>query len=100
MHEDSLSGLRLRREGAVAVVTVKPLHVLHALNVAALGQPAATVRRQNESVPGVIVTGAGEKSLIAAAGVNDLVALTPAQGREHVRAGQVVLDRIEQLKGT
>ena len=36
----------------------------------------------------LIVTGAGEKSFIAGADINELSALTPAGGREHARAGQ------------
>jgi enoyl-CoA hydratase len=102
MHADSLSSLTLQREGAVAVVTVDRPKVLDALSVATFGELAATKRRlqQDERVRCVIVTGAGEKPFVAGAGVNERVALTPAQRRAHVRAGQAVLDLIEQLKGT
>ena len=99
MHEDSSSGLTLQREGAVAVVTVNRPKVLNALNIATLGELAATMRRlqQDETVRCVVVTGAGEKSFIAGADINELTSLTPTQGREHARAGQAVLDLIEQL---
>ena len=99
MREESLSGLTLQREGAVAVVTVNRPKVLNALNIATLDELAATMRQlqRDESVRCVIVTGAGEKSFIAGADINELAALTPTAGREHARAGQAVFDSIEQL---
>ena len=99
MSEESLPGLTLQREGAVAVVTVNRPKVLNALNLATLGELAATMRQlqHDETVRCVIVTGAGEKSFIAGADINELAALTPTAGREHARAGQAVFDLIEQL---
>ena len=99
MREESLSGLTLQREGAVAVVTVNRPKVLNALNIATLDELAATMRQlqRDETVRCLIVTGAGEKSFIAGADINELAALTPAAGREHARAGQAVFDLVEQL---
>ena len=99
MPEESLSGLTLQREGAVAVVTVNRPKVLNALNVATLDELAATMRQlqRDDTVRCVIVTGAGEKSFIAGADIHELSALTPAAGREHARAGQAVFDLVEQL---
>ena len=45
MREESLSGLTLQREGAVAVVTVNRPKVLNALNIATLDELAATMRQ-------------------------------------------------------
>jgi enoyl-CoA hydratase len=99
MSEQSLSGLTLQREGAVAVVTVNRPKVLNALNLATLGELAATMRQlqHDETVRAVIITGAGDKSFIAGADINELAALTPTAAREHARAGQTVFDGIEQL---
>jgi len=99
MPEESLSGLTLQREGAVAVVTVNRPKVLNALNVATLDELAATMRQlqRDDTVRCLIVTGAGEKSFIAGADIHELSALTPAAGREHARAGQAVFDLVEQL---
>ena len=99
MREESLSGLTLQQEGAVAVVTVNRPKVLNALNIATLDELALTMRQlqRDETVRCVIVTGAGEKAFIAGADINELSALTPAAGREHARAGQAVFDLIEQL---
>jgi enoyl-CoA hydratase len=45
----------------------------------------------------VIITGAGEKSFIAGADINELSVQTPTGGREHAMTGQHVLDLIENL---
>jgi enoyl-CoA hydratase len=99
MREESQSSLTLQRDGAVAVVTVNRPKVLNALNTATLDELAATMRglQQDETVRCLIVTGAGEKSFIAGADINELAALTPTLGREHARAGQAVFDLVEQL---
>jgi enoyl-CoA hydratase len=99
MSEQSLSGLTLQREGAVAVVTFNRPKVLNALNLATLDELAATMRQlqHDATVRCVIITGAGEKSFVAGADINELAALTPTLGREHARAGQAVFDIIEQL---
>ena len=45
----------------------------------------------------VILTGAGEKSFVAGADINELAMQTPTSGREHAIAGQHVLDLVEHL---
>ena len=45
----------------------------------------------------VILTGAGEKSFVAGADINELAVQTPTGGREHALAGQHVFDLIENL---
>ena len=45
----------------------------------------------------VILTGAGEKSFVAGADINELAVQTPVGGREHALAGQHVFDLIENL---
>src|SRR5690606_10160367 len=53
--------------------------------------------KADESVRCVIITGAGEKSFIAGADINELSVQTPTGGREHALKGQHVLDLIENL---
>ena len=45
----------------------------------------------------VVLTGAGEKSFVAGADINELSVQTPVGGREHARRGQALFDRIERL---
>jgi enoyl-CoA hydratase len=43
------------------------------------------------------LTGAGEKSFVAGADINELAVLSPAEGQRHGRRGQSVFDLIENL---
>ena len=51
----------------------------------------------DDAVRAVILTGAGEKSFVAGADINELAVQTPAQGKEHAGVGQRVFDLIETL---
>jgi enoyl-CoA hydratase/carnithine racemase len=53
--------------------------------------------RRDDAVRAVILTGAGEKSFIAGADINELATQTPVSGREHAMSGQHILDLIEQM---
>ena len=74
--------LLIERDGAVAVVTINRPAKLNALNartiseihhlMAALGTDAG--------VGAVVLTGAGDKAFVAGADINELAALTPAEG--------------------
>jgi enoyl-CoA hydratase/carnithine racemase len=44
-----------------------------------------------------VITGAGEKSFVAGADINELAVQSPASGREHALRGQHVLDLIENM---
>jgi enoyl-CoA hydratase len=86
-------------DGAVLVVTVNRPKVLNALDARTLDeldQAFADAARRDE-VRVVILTGAGEKSFVAGADINELSVQTPVGGREHARRGQALFDRIERL---
>src|SRR5262249_56496128 len=51
----------------------------------------------DEAIRVVIVTGAGEKSFVAGADINELAVQTPTGGREHGLTGQHVFDLIENM---
>src|SRR5688572_4945333 len=83
----------------VAVVTINRPKVLNALNSQTLDElrRAAVDLAHDESVRAVIVTGAGDKSFVAGADINELAVQTPASGRDLALAGQHVFDLIENL---
>src|SRR6478672_10329336 len=89
----------LERDGAVAILTVNRPKVLNALNAATLDElrRAALDLRHDDGVRAVILTGAGEKSFIAGADINELAVQTPTTGREHALRGQHVFDLIENM---
>ena len=96
---DHLDNLLLERDGGVATVTINRPRVLNALNVQTLGElrRALVDLKQDDGARVVILTGAGEKSFIAGADINELAVQTPAGGRDLATAGQQVLDLIENL---
>jgi enoyl-CoA hydratase len=95
----SFENLLVDREGAVGVVTINRPKVLNALNsqtISELGQ-AIQALRQDDGVRAIVLTGAGDKSFVAGADINELAALSPVAGKEHGRAGQDVFGAIENL---
>jgi enoyl-CoA hydratase len=95
----TLENLLIERDGAVAIVTINRPKVLNALNTQTLDELRRVVLdlKQDEAIRVVILTGAGEKSFVAGADINELAVQTPAGGREHALAGQHVLDLIENM---
>ena len=91
--------LLLDRNGAVAVVTINRPHVLNALNFTTLDdlRRAALALKDDAAVRAIVITGAGDKSFVAGADINELAVQTPAQGKEHALRGQHVFDLIENL---
>ena len=96
---DSYENLLFERDGGVAVVTINRPKVLNALNSATLDELRRVLLaiRRDEAVRCVVITGAGEKSFIAGADINELAVQTPVSGRDHARTGQHVLDLLENL---
>ena len=95
----AFDNLLLERDGAVAVLTINRPMVLNALNVQTLDELRRAVLelKHDPAVRAVIVTGAGEKSFIAGADINELAVQSPTDGREHAIRGQHVFDLIEHM---
>jgi enoyl-CoA hydratase len=91
--------LLVERDGAVAVVTINRPKVLNALNTQTINELEQVMRelQRDENVRALVLTGAGEKSFVAGADINELAVLSPAEGQQHGRRGQFVFDLIENL---
>jgi enoyl-CoA hydratase len=95
----SFENLLVDRDGAVAILTINRPPVLNALDSPTLDELRRAVLdvKHDAAVRVLIITGAGEKSFVAGADINELATLSPAQGKEHARQGQHVFDLIENL---
>ncbi|MEX2270187.1 MAG: enoyl-CoA hydratase-related protein [Vicinamibacterales bacterium] len=95
----AFENLILERDGAVAIVTINRPRVLNALNSATMDEIASVMGAlgADASVRAIVLTGAGEKSFVAGADINELAVQTPVGGRDHAQRGQRVLDAIEHL---
>jgi enoyl-CoA hydratase len=95
----SLETVIYEKNGRVAYVTMNRPKVLNALNHAALADLRAAFEdaRDDESVRGVILTGAGDKSFIAGADINEVATDTPVEAEAKTRRGHDLMDLIENL---
>jgi enoyl-CoA hydratase len=95
----AFDNLLVEREGAIALLTINRPTVLNALNTQTIDElrRAMLDLQRDPSARVVIVTGAGQKSFVAGADINELAVLSPTAGRDHALAGQHVFDVIENL---
>jgi enoyl-CoA hydratase len=95
----SFETLLVDREGAVAIVTINRPKVLNALNTQTINdlEQAMLDLQRDDEVRAIVLTGAGEKSFVAGADINELAVLSPVEGQRHGRRGQAVFDMIEHL---
>jgi enoyl-CoA hydratase len=89
----------IERDGPVLVLTINRPKVLNALNAQTLDALSRAIddARADAGVRAIVITGAGDRSFVAGADINELAAQTPVDGREHARRGQALFDRIERL---
>jgi enoyl-CoA hydratase len=94
----SYKNLLVEQRGAVTVLFVNRPDVLNALNRETLAEIEACARHFNADPAqgALIVTGAGEKSFISGADINELAVLDPRGAEEISRFGQRVLDTLER----
>ena len=94
-----LTYIRVEHDAEIAVVSIDrqdKLNVLNAEVVAELGQVFESLRK-DDSVRGVIVTGAGEKAFVAGADIGELAKMDAISGVRVSRDGQDVFMVIERF---
>lgn len=93
------TNVRVETDGDAAVVTIDRQEKLNALNaevVRELGR-AFDALRDDDSVRGVILIGAGEKAFVAGADIGVLAEMDSLSGVEVSREGQVIFRAIERF---
>ena len=95
----SFENLLLDRDGVVAVLAINRPQVLNALNSSTIDQLRRAVLelKHDAAVRAIVITGAGEKSFVAGADINELATQRAAEAKEHALRGQHVLDLIENM---
>ena len=94
-----LENVLYEKKGPIAYVTLNRPKVLNALNQTTIAELKAAFEdaRDDSTVRGVILTGAGDKAFAAGADVHEVVNDTAVQAEEHTRFGQAVTTLIENL---
>jgi len=95
----TLANVLYEKKDAIAYVTVNRPKVLNALNTPTWRdlRTAFEDARDDATVRGVILTGAGNKAFIAGADISELAHATAVDAERSSRFGQGVLDLIENL---
>ena len=95
----SYNNLLYEVEDKIAIISIDRQEVLNALNQETFHElnEAVLSVRDDDSVGGMIVTGAGEKAFVAGADINELVQATALSGREASIRGQATLQLFELM---
>src|ERR1700730_6969872 len=95
----SLETVLYEKKTGIAYITLNRPKVRNALNKRAVADWKAAFEdaRDDSEVNGVILTGAGDKSFIAGADINEVATDTPVQAEEKTRRGQELMTLIENL---
>jgi len=83
----------------IARITVNRPQVLNALNRATVEEldRAFDAARADAGVRALIITGAGEKSFVAGADINELAKQSPVEGKEYSLFGQAAFHKLETM---
>ena len=94
-----LENVLYEKKDGIAYVTVNRPKVLNALNKATWRdlRTAFEDARDDATVRGIILTGAGDKAFIAGADISELATVSAVQAEESSSFGQGVLDLVENL---
>src|SRR3989442_15285405 len=95
----TLTNVLYEKKGAIAYVTINRPNVLNALNTPTWKdlRTAFEDARDDTSVRGAILTGAGNKAFIAGADIVELAHVTAFEAQQSSRFEQEVIDLIENL---
>lgn len=99
MAAPTLETVLYEKKGATAYVTLNRPKVLNALNARTVAdlRAAFEAARDDPEVKGVILTGAGDRAFIAGADISEMGGDSPVITEQKTRAGQAVMDLIENL---
>lgn len=90
----------LEKTPPLATITINRPKALNALNSKVLSSLEQTLDRVNEDkeIHVVIITGAGEKAFVAGADIAEMSEMSPLEGTNFSRYGQLVFKKVQDLK--
>jgi enoyl-CoA hydratase len=96
----TFSNLLVELDGPVAVVTVNRPKTLNALNIATVGELFECIHElgKQRDLGAVIITGAGEKSFVSGADIQEIRDLNLLSGKEFTERGNRLFLLIEQFR--
>ena len=96
---DALENVLYEKKGPIAYVTLNRPKVVNALSQGAWDDLKTAFERVRDdaTVRGAILTGAGDKAFIAGEDISELARATALEAEKSTRSGQAVLDLIENL---
>lgn len=85
--------------GVCLTITISRAEALNALNIALLSELAVAIKQasENDTIRGVIITGAGDKAFVAGADIKELSSLSEADAHRLSQSGQELFASIENL---
>ncbi len=91
--------LILENRDGIFVLTINRPKVLNALNHTVLSELNSAIDyiKSQESVLGLVITGAGDKSFVAGADISEFKGKTPEEARKQSEWGQSIFKKIEDL---
>lgn len=91
--------IKLETRNKIAYITIDRPKVLNALNMQTMEELRQVFSqvKNDKDVRVVVLTGAGEKSFVAGADINELEKNNPVEAKEYTHRGQAVLDLVENL---
>ena len=89
--------ITLSQTDSLLTITINRESKLNALNIATIHELRKAINKvyEDESIRGVILTGAGSKAFVAGADIKEIAALTEVNGRKFSENGQEVFSLIE-----
>jgi enoyl-CoA hydratase len=95
----TLENVSYEKKDAIAYITVNRPKVLNALNAKTIGElrTAFEEARDDASVRGVILTGAGGKAFVAGADITEVARVTAVEAADMTNHGQALTNLIENL---
>jgi len=90
----------LEKTPPLATITINRPKALNALNSKVLAELDKTLDRVNEDeeIRVVIITGSGEKAFVAGADIAEMSEMSPLEGSNFSRLGQLVFQKVQDLK--